>query len=168
MSNHLGKVLDLVFLSRLKRHGVVCLYPAVFGVLAMQVACVHKPAAKTPNKTESEKVDEGRELNAEGQSNNQFMDRKKQILYAQVDLSSKLGITKEALGLPSVQSVTWRSGAIGCPEKGTVYTQALVPGLLMLFRYDNETYRYHAKRNGRPFHCPNSRAESVRAAPSDI
>lgn len=168
MNDEHSKTVTKVAGSRRRRHRFTCLYPIVFGVLAIQSACAQKPAEETLKKAESVKVEKGRELNATGQNNNQPMDRKKQILYAQADLSAKLGITKDELGLPSVQSVTWRSGAIGCPEKGTVYTQALVPGLLMLFRYDNESYRYHAKRNGTPFHCPNSRAESVSAAASDI
>lgn len=44
------------------------------------------------------------------------------------DASRRSGSAVEHLRIASVQAVTWSDGALGCPQPGRMYTQALVPG----------------------------------------
>lgn len=46
--------------------------------------------------------------------------------------------------------VTWSDGSLGCPVKGRSYTQATVPGELLMLRVGSSLYQYHA-RSGGPF-----------------
>ncbi len=44
--------------------------------------------------------------------------------------------------LVSAQSVTWNSGALGCPQPGQSYTQALVDGMRVIVTVDAKQYDY--------------------------
>ena len=61
--------------------------------------------------------------------------------------------------LSETQPVTWRSGALGCPRPEMSYTQALVPGILIILKAHDTVYRYHSKLAGQPFYCPRKRVE---------
>lgn len=87
------------------------------------------------------------------------MNRQEQIDFAKHDLITRLAIDPKKVSLTRAVEVTWRSGALGCPEPGTSYTQALVPGVLIVFSAGNSDYRYHARTGGQPFLCPEERAE---------
>jgi hypothetical protein len=76
------------------------------------------------------------------------------------DLSGQTGIAADAISVTEARVVTWRSGALGCPDKGKSYTQAIVPGVLLLLEADGKTYRYHGTATGVPFHCPDGRSEA--------
>ena len=82
-----------------------------------------------------------------------------QIEFSKKELVQRLGIDSESITLSEAHQVNWRSGALGCPEPGMNYTQALVPGALISFKVGNEVHRYHAKHGGKPFYCPLERAE---------
>ena len=46
---------------------------------------------------------------------------------------------------PSViraEAVTWSDGALGCPEPGGMYTQALVDGYQVVIEVDGQEYDY--------------------------
>ncbi|HET6592755.1 MAG TPA: hypothetical protein VFG48_07555 [Xanthomonadales bacterium] len=75
------------------------------------------------------------------------------------DAASRLGIDPRSIHVQEARRVTWPSGASGCPQPGTSYTQALVPGVLIVLRAGGQTYRYHASGDGEPFHCPQDRAQ---------
>ena len=81
-----------------------------------------------------------------------------QMAYARIDLISQLSIDSIEPNAINAKPITWRSGALGCPKPGQVYTQALVKGVLILIRHDGSVYAYHAKVAGVPFYCPTSRA----------
>lgn len=89
----------------------------------------------------------------------QKMDKIQQIELAQADLSEKKNVQIKDVKLLSAQSVTWRSGALGCPEPGMQYTQALVKGMQIILQSKGKQYRYHASANGKPFYCEASRIE---------
>jgi hypothetical protein len=55
--------------------------------------------------------------------------------------------------------VTWRSGALGCPQPGMYYTEGLVPGSVIYLQANNVIHAYHAKFAGKPFYCPRERVE---------
>lgn len=87
------------------------------------------------------------------------MTAKEQIDFSKQDLAARLGLDIDAIKVSGATPVNWRSGALGCPEPGMVYADVLVPGIWLILRVDNATYRYHAIPNGQPFFCPNDRAE---------
>jgi hypothetical protein len=88
------------------------------------------------------------------------MNKKEQIAFAQKNLAERLGVDPGTVSLSGAKSVTWRSSALGCPEQGMNYMQALVPGIRIMLHVGNTSFRYHAKSTGQPFYCPDQRAES--------
>jgi len=97
-----------------------------------------------------------------------MMNKEDQVLFARKDLAKRLDLDLEYVTLSGASKVTWRSGALGCPEDGKMYTQALVPGVLIMLKVEHTPYRYHAKPTGVPFYCSDDRAESPSYNSSDI
>jgi hypothetical protein len=60
------------------------------------------------------------------------------------DLAQRHGVDAAAITVISDEDVTWRSGAIGCPEPDTMYAQALVPGTRIILELDGTRYEYHS------------------------
>jgi len=89
------------------------------------------------------------------------MDTSEQVNYAIEDLAVRLGQEASEIKVVNQKSMTWRSGALGCPRPHEQYTQALVPGVLINLQAGDTIYRYHAKENGTPFYCPDKFAESA-------
>ncbi len=54
------------------------------------------------------------------------------------------------------ESVTWRDGALGCPQPGEVYTMMPVEGYQIVVEVDGRTYDYHAANTGYVFLCENA------------
>jgi len=69
------------------------------------------------------------------------------------DLSGRLGIQYGEIKFVSKKNVTWPDGSLGCPQKGMMYTQALVPGTLIILRVDDVEYEYHSGDGRAPFYC---------------
>lgn len=82
-----------------------------------------------------------------------------QIKFATEELAQRLDTTSDSMTLIGARKVNWRSGALGCPQPGMNYTQALVPGVLILLQVDGKSFGYHAKDGAKPFHCPRERVE---------
>lgn len=53
------------------------------------------------------------------------------------------GTAREAIAITLIESVVWRDGALGCPEPGMMYTQALVDGYRILLDASGKTMTYH-------------------------
>ncbi len=51
------------------------------------------------------------------------------------------------------ESVTWSDGAVGCPQPGEMYTQALVEGYRIELSVAGETVSYHGADGDEPFRC---------------
>ncbi len=83
---------------------------------------------------------------------------------ARQDLASRTGTAIGEISVVRAQKVTWANGAMGCPQKGMMYTQALVEGYFILLRSNGEESAYHAGRDGQPFHCPAGRSKAPPAA----
>jgi len=79
---------------------------------------------------------------------------------AVADLSDRTGIAADAITVINASIVNWGSSAVGCPGEGMNYTQAIVPGVLLLLEAGGKIYRYHGGSNGELFHCPDDRAEA--------
>lgn len=97
------------------------------------------------------------------------MTRDQQIEYAISHLSDRLDVNNlDDIELVSVRSITWPSGALGCPKPELAYTQALVPGSLILLKMDNKVYRYHAKLESTPFYCADKFAQQPTLPDRDL
>lgn len=59
------------------------------------------------------------------------------------DLSAATDVPMDEIRLVSAVSVTWPDGALGCPEPGMGYTQALVDGLLITLSAGGKEFTYH-------------------------
>jgi len=79
---------------------------------------------------------------------------------AVADLSNRTGISADAIKVTRASIVNWGSSAVGCPREGMNYTQAIVPGVLVLLEADGKIYRYHGGSKSELFHCPDDRAEA--------
>lgn len=87
---------------------------------------------------------------------------------AREDLAKRLEIDSDDIEIDRAEFVTWRNGALGCPEPGSAYTQALVPGYRIVLRAGGERHHYHGGRDQAPFHCPAERVDDpVPGEPSD-
>jgi len=75
-------------------------------------------------------------------------------------LEARPELKREDILLAHWESVTWNNGALGCPEEGKFYTQALVPGFRISFRVGDEFYAIHTDLAGRMFVSPDLRLRS--------
>jgi hypothetical protein len=80
------------------------------------------------------------------------------VAQARAALAIRLEVEPETIAVIEARYVTWRSGAMGCPEPDMMYTQALVPGYRILLRAGKEVHAYHGARGSAPFFCPADRA----------
>jgi hypothetical protein len=69
------------------------------------------------------------------------------------DAADERGITEEEIEVIRAEEVEWPDGALGCPEEGEMYTQAIVPGYLVVLEVDGEEIFYHGAQGEPPFHC---------------
>lgn len=97
---------------------------------------------------------------ADGPADSRTLSLEDQIAFARGDLARRLAVEPGAIYLTGAHRVNWRSGALGCPQPGMSYTQALVTGTLIVFRVGDATHEYHARHGGQPFYCPLDRAET--------
>lgn len=81
-----------------------------------------------------------------------------QLETAKQDLANRLGIQVDEIGVLRAESVTWRDGSLGCPKKGMMYTQALVPGNLIVLSAGGASHEYHSGRKGPPVYCATPQA----------
>lgn len=55
--------------------------------------------------------------------------------------------------LVTATAVTWNNGALGCPQPGTSYTDAIVEGLQVIVEVDGTTYDYRFGNGNSPLLC---------------
>jgi len=75
-------------------------------------------------------------------------------------LVEHLNVSPDEVTIEDVQRVTWRNGALGCPQPGMMYTQALVEGYLVKARVAGEEREVHMDERGRGVVCPSSDKDS--------
>ena len=78
---------------------------------------------------------------------------------AQALLRATLGAGVE-IKTESVETVTWPTGALGCPKPGMNYTQALVEGYRIILVANGRKFSYHGRKGGDPFYCANPESPS--------
>jgi hypothetical protein len=86
------------------------------------------------------------------------------VAAAIADTATREDVAPEEVVIAALSPVTWDDGSIGCPQKGKVYTQALVDGDLLLLRVGTGLFQYHSSEGGPFAYCANpSSAYSVTA-----
>jgi hypothetical protein len=75
------------------------------------------------------------------------------------DLLERLDTSREAIVVEQAGAVIWRDGSLGCPQKGGMYTHALVPGYRIILRVGEEAFDYHASDTGHFVLCEGGLAE---------
>jgi hypothetical protein len=74
---------------------------------------------------------------------------------AVADLAKRESADEADVTVAGYHSVTWRDGSIGCPKPGMMYTQALVPGHLLVLKLEDQLYSYHSGGDGKFAYCAN-------------
>jgi hypothetical protein len=64
------------------------------------------------------------------------------------DAESHSGIEREAFTIIRAEAVTWSDGSLGCPQPGTIYTQAPVNGYWVVLRAYDKELDYRATEKG--------------------
>ena len=90
-----------------------------------------------------------------------------QLAHAVAELAIRKGIPETEVTVSQARTVKWGSSAVGCPAEGMNYTQALVPGVLLLLEADGRIYRYHGGKGIDPFYCPDEQAEEPAYGPGE-
>jgi hypothetical protein len=71
------------------------------------------------------------------------------------------GVTEEEVEVLRSEEVEWPDGARGCPEEGEMYTQAIVPGYLVVLDVAGEEQSWHGAEGEPPFHCEDPQTDVV-------
>jgi hypothetical protein len=69
------------------------------------------------------------------------------------DAAERFGVPEDEVAVAGALRVTWSDGSLGCPEDGTMYTQALVPGYLLTIEVAGQRVEYHGAEGQPPFLC---------------
>ncbi len=72
---------------------------------------------------------------------------------AAADLAATAGIAESEVEVVAAERVTWSDGALGCPEPGMMYTQALVPGYRIVLAAGGDEVAYHGAEGQPPARC---------------
>lgn len=64
------------------------------------------------------------------------------------DASTRSGADADDIDVVRAESITWPSGALGCPEPGMMYTQALVDGYWVVLGVGGDEYDYRIVSGG--------------------
>lgn len=63
-------------------------------------------------------------------------------------LAERVGAGQDAITVVQAEATEWPNGAMGCPQPGMNYTQAIVPGYRIVLRYQDRDYDYRVARSG--------------------
>jgi len=77
----------------------------------------------------------------------------REVALAIADAADRTGVAPDSIEVVAFEEVTWPDGAIGCPQPGEMYTQALVEGYRVLLEVDGSQLSYHGAPGGDPSLC---------------
>jgi hypothetical protein len=69
------------------------------------------------------------------------------------DAAQRFKVAENAVALVRAEQVTWPDGALGCPEPGRLYTQALVSGYRVVAKTSAGEMLYHTDAGGNVRTC---------------
>jgi hypothetical protein len=81
------------------------------------------------------------------------------------DAARRLNVAENLVVLTAAERVTWSDGALGCPEPGMNYSQALVPGFRITAKSAQGGLVYHTDANGNLARCDTSLHRRERSDP---
>lgn len=73
---------------------------------------------------------------------------------AVADAARRTGLDPSSIKVAAAEAVTWRNGALGCPQPGMLYSDALVPGFRVRIQAGERQLDYHASSGGAMLLCP--------------
>lgn len=62
-------------------------------------------------------------------------------------LAINLNISKDDIKVVSTKETTWSDASLGCPKRGMIYAQVIIPGYLINLSAKGVNYEYHAGSN---------------------
>ena len=80
-------------------------------------------------------------------------DAPEEVAQAIADAAERTGQDTTDVEVVRFEQVTWPDGAIGCPQPGEMYTQALVEGYRVVIDAGGEELTYHGADGQEPFLC---------------
>ncbi|MDF9714711.1 hypothetical protein [Nocardioides sp. ChNu-99] len=84
------------------------------------------------------------------------------VTAAVADLAEREGVDPAEVTVVSDDAVEWRSGALGCPSAGGMYTQAVVPGRRVVLAVEGRDFAYHGPAEGAVSYCASPEAPAAR------
>lgn len=69
------------------------------------------------------------------------------------DVAAQQGVNASDVKVVTAQAVNWPNGALGCPQPGMMYTQAIVPGYRVELEVAGKRFAYHASTKGNFKQC---------------
>ena len=126
------------------------------GVALILVACgVDEDTGPTTDQTTTPAGDSTTTTIDAPSTSEDHMEGESAVVQAAIQhLSARLGIPEGDIEVVEAKEVEWPDGAIGCPEEGKMYTQAVVEGTQVILGANGRVYDYHAGADGEPFLCP--------------
>jgi hypothetical protein len=82
------------------------------------------------------------------------------------EVAAQANVKASDVKVLGAQAVTWPNGALGCPQPGMMYTQALVPGYRVELEAAGKRYVYHASTKGSFKQCDSKLRQPPVADPS--
>lgn len=74
-------------------------------------------------------------------------DRENYIKTAKEELGKMIKINEDKIEVLEVEAVDWPNSSLGCPKKGGIYLQIIVPGYRIKLKALNKEYVFHAGLN---------------------
>jgi hypothetical protein len=71
------------------------------------------------------------------------------------DALSQASQADATITLLRADAVQWSDGSLGCPQPDMMYTQAIVPGYLVVFEVEGQELEYHVAESGAFVLCNN-------------
>lgn len=71
------------------------------------------------------------------------------------DLAQRLDAPVDKIEVVAVESVSWPTAALGCPQPETAYPEVVTPGMRVQIQFEGVIYEYHSGRDNQSFLCEN-------------
>jgi hypothetical protein len=71
------------------------------------------------------------------------INRDRAVRLATAELARAIGVAESSVTLVDAVEAEWRDSSLGCPQRGTVYAQALTPGFRVTLRAGRSRYSVH-------------------------
>lgn len=83
---------------------------------------------------------------------------------AVMNAAERAGVPPADVEVAGYADVTWPDGSLGCPQKGMMYTMALVPGHQLVLQAGGAYLSYHAAEGGDFAYCADPRPPAPASA----